>query len=108
MGLPSILLPLCFTYVFNVPFGYWRAGVGKLSWQWVLAVHLPVPVIFTLRMVCGVGFELIPLFVAAFFLGQLTGGRLRRRLKEKFDVSLCLIVDILRMLRRRRPRAGGF
>ena len=26
----------------NLPFGYWRAGVRKLSAPWFLAVHLPV------------------------------------------------------------------
>ncbi len=67
-------------FLFNIPFGYWRAGVRKFSWQWILAIHLPVPFVVALRIYSGVGFELItfPLMIAAFFGGQYAGARLHR------------------------------
>ena len=67
-------------FVLNVPFGYWRAGTRKFSWQWILAIHLPVPLVIALRVFSGLGFQLwsFPLMVAAFFLGQFCGARLRR------------------------------
>ena len=64
----------------NLPFGFWRASVKKLSRQWILAVHLPVPAIIALRIFSGLGFQLIsfPIMISAFFLGQFIGGRLFR------------------------------
>lgn len=64
----------------NLPFGFWRAGTRRFSPAWFLAVHAPVPIAVALRWASGSGFELstLPLFVAAYFAGQLAGGRLRR------------------------------
>ena len=66
--------------VVNLPFGWWRAGVPKFSRAWFLAVHLPVPIAIGIRVAAHEGFHLatLPIFVAAFFVGQLTGGRMRR------------------------------
>jgi hypothetical protein len=68
--------------VLNIPFGYWRAGVRKFSWQWVLAIHLPVPMIIALRIYSGLGFQFytFPIMIGAFYLGQMSGGRLKARL----------------------------
>jgi hypothetical protein len=65
----------------NLPFGYWRAGLRKLSLLWFLAIHLPVPLAIGLRWALGLPFRLatLPLFVAAFFGGQFLGARLRGR-----------------------------
>lgn len=67
--------------VVNVPFGYWRAGVRKFSPAWFAAVHAPVPIAVGLRFAAGLGFRwsLLPLFVAAYFAGQLLGARVRAR-----------------------------
>jgi hypothetical protein len=75
----KLLLVCAAVLAINIPFGYWRAGVAKLSWRWFLSVHLPVPLIILLRLWSGLGWHLstFPLFVAAFFVGQLTGGKLR-------------------------------
>ena len=66
-------------FLINLPFGYWRASVRKLSTRWFLAVHLPVPLVVALRIFSGLGWKLIsfPVLVGAFFLGQFVGGRLR-------------------------------
>jgi len=64
----------------NIPFGYWRATTRKFSWQWILAVHLPVPAVIAMRILSGLGWQLIsfPVLIGAFFLGQFSGGRLKR------------------------------
>lgn len=69
----------------NLPFGYWRAGVRKFSVPWFVAIHVPVVLAIGLRWVCGIPFQLstLPLFVAAFFSGQLLGGRLRNQRTKK-------------------------
>jgi hypothetical protein len=66
-------------FVINLPFGYWRAGVSRLSRPWFLAVHLPVPMVIGLRLISGLGFHLVtfPVMVGAFFAGQFLGGRYR-------------------------------
>jgi hypothetical protein len=68
----------------NLPFGFWRAGVRKFSVPWFVAVHAPVPLAIGLRLASGLGFHAatLPIFVAAFFLGQFLGGRLRRTPRE--------------------------
>lgn len=67
----------------NVPFGYWRQGVRKFSPAWFVAVHAPVPIVAGLRIASGLGFRwsTFPVIVAAYFAGQLLGGRLRGRLR---------------------------
>lgn len=67
--------------VLNLPFGYWRQGVRKFSPAWFVAVHAPVPLIAALRVASGLGFQwsTVPVMLAAYFLGQFLGGRLRRR-----------------------------
>lgn len=75
----SLILAAVFTFLVNLPFGYWRAGTKKFSPAWFVAVHGPVPLVVVARLLLGVGFhwENLPLLVAAFFAGQLVGGRLR-------------------------------
>jgi hypothetical protein len=65
-------------FLFNLPFGYWRAGVRRFSPQWILSIHAPVPFIIALRMFSGLGWRLItfPVLVGAFFGGQFLGGRI--------------------------------
>jgi hypothetical protein len=76
MGLWTVAL---LVFLINLPFGYWRASVRKMSRQWFLAVHIPVPLVIALRIYSGLGFKLLsfPVIIGAFFLGQFVGGRLR-------------------------------
>ena len=64
----------------NFPFGFWRAGVEKFSRAWFLAVHLPVFGVVALRLSFRLGWHPLTfaVLVAAFFVGQLCGGLLRR------------------------------
>jgi hypothetical protein len=70
-------------FALNLPFGYWRAGVPKFSFAWFLAVHLPVPVVVALRLMCRLGWHPVTfaVLVAAFFFGQFCGGLLRTWMK---------------------------
>jgi hypothetical protein len=63
------------TWLVNLPFGYWRASLKKLSFKWFLAIHLPIPFVVILRFVFHLGFQLYtyPLLIAAFFFGQFVG-----------------------------------
>lgn len=60
----------------NVPMGYWRSMVKKYSFQWFLAIHMAVPVIYTLRVKSGLGLVYIPALVTFAVIGQIIGGKL--------------------------------
>jgi len=68
----------------NLPFGFWRAGTRKFSLSWFLAVHIPVPFVVCLRILSGLGWSLnsFPVFLTAYFTGQLFGGKLRSRWRQ--------------------------
>jgi hypothetical protein len=74
-----LLAPALAVLFINLPFGYWRAGTRKFSWAWFLAVHGPVPLVVAVRLLAHLGFQLatVPVLVAAFFSGQVLGGRVR-------------------------------
>lgn len=82
----------------NLPFGYWRANVKKFSFQWVLSVHIPVPIVIAIRLLLDIGFywTTYPVFILAFFLGQYFGGRIHKSRKQNHEVSSCLIMDLFR------------
>lgn len=76
--IPKILLVLAFTFVVNLPFGWWRQGLKKFSLGWWLAIHLPIPLVIALRITVGIPYATVPLVIAAAVVGQLAGGRFRR------------------------------
>jgi hypothetical protein len=65
--------------VINIPFGYFRQGAEKFSFAWYFYVHISIPLIIYLRIKSGFSWKLIPLTVAGAVLGQIIGGRIRRR-----------------------------
>ncbi|MEN8155495.1 MAG: hypothetical protein ABFS10_00970 [Bacteroidota bacterium] len=67
-------------FLINLPFGYWRANTKRFSAQWFLAIHIPVPMVIALRIFSdiGFGFTTYPVLVGAFFLGQFSGGLVRK------------------------------
>ncbi len=76
-----ILLLTLLIFLVNLPFGYWRAGLRKLSATWFVAIHAPVVLIIAMRLALHLPFRVVtlPLYVLAFFTGQSAGGWLRRR-----------------------------
>ncbi len=78
--MPRLMLAAAVVAGLNLPFGFWRAGVPKFTRSWILAVHLPVPLVIAVRVLAGLGWQLFtfPIMIGAFFTGQFLGGRLRR------------------------------
>ena len=72
-------------FLLNLPFGYWRASTKKFSWQWMLAILLPVPLVIALGVFSGMGWKLtsFPVLVGAFSLGQFVGGKVRLLISGK-------------------------
>lgn len=89
----SILLTV---FLINIPFGYWRENVRKFSWQWIVAIHAPVPAVIAMRIYSGLGFQLwsVPFMVAAYFGGQFLGSRISRRWRaSNRTVTSCFVRD---------------
>lgn len=87
-------------FLLNIPFGYWRDHVRRLSPQWFAAIHLPVPAVVALRLVSGIGYRLItfPLLIGSFFAGQYVGAWIHRTRKrrQRSPLSSCLVMDLVR------------
>ena len=96
----NLILVTIFVFVFNLPFGYWRANVKKFSLQWTLAIHIPVPFVILVRIYSNIGFQFYtyPILVGAFFLGQLAGNFLHTRRKNLGHTPLtsCLVMDLFK------------
>jgi hypothetical protein len=75
----TIYLLCAATIAINIPFGYIRAGYQRFSWPWLLAVHLPVPLIIFMRLMVYPGWGIVPLLIACAVIGQLAGGMVRDR-----------------------------
>ena len=79
----QLVLLLCLgAMILNLPFGYWRAGTRKFSWQWFVAVHAPVPLVVAMRLISGVSWEAIPLIFTCDIAGQIIGGMLRGMIRQ--------------------------
>jgi hypothetical protein len=71
-------------FLINLPFGYWRSRVRKFSLQWILAIHVPVPLVVACRLLLGLGWHLVtfPVLITAFFAGQFAGSCIQRYLRD--------------------------
>jgi len=64
-------------FLINLPFGYMRSKAARFSRQWMMAIHIPVPFIFLLRVFSGLNWTVIPLLLLSDIAGQLAGGKLK-------------------------------
>ncbi len=64
-------------FLVNLPFGYIRSNAAKFSRKWMMAIHIPVPLVFLLRIFSGLNWTVIPLLVVSDIAGQIAGGKLR-------------------------------
>ena len=97
-----LILISILVFLLNVPFGYWRANVRRLSLQWYLAIHIPVPFIIALRLLSDIGFawHTYVFLVGSFFLGQQVGARMMRWIHAHCTRnSCCMVMDLYRCAR---------
>ena len=64
-------------FLINLPFGYMRSKSARFSRQWMMAIHIPVPFVFLLRVFSGLNWTVIPLLLLSDIAGQLAGGKLK-------------------------------
>ncbi|TRZ90500.1 MAG: hypothetical protein D4R88_03595 [Methanosarcinales archaeon] len=70
-------------FLINLPFGYMRSKATRFSRQWMMAIHIPVPFVFLLRVFSGLNWTVIPLLVLSDIAGQMVGGKLKKREADK-------------------------
>ena len=85
MGSPTGYALFAVAFVANLPFGGWRTFQRRLSWQWFLAIHLPIPLIFLLRRSAGYSVWFIPWLLLAAVCGQFIGGWALADFRERRD-----------------------
>jgi len=70
---------IALTIIINIPLGYLRQAVEKFSFAWYFYIHISIPLIIYLRVKSGYSWKLIPLTLGGALLGQIVGGRIRRK-----------------------------
>jgi hypothetical protein len=87
MSLKILILAIVILFI-NIPFGYWRAGVKRLSAPWFMAIHIPVLISVAFRLLAEIDshWTILITFILAFLLGQF-GGKLVYKCR-KFDNCL--------------------
>lgn len=66
--------------IVNLPLGYFRQGCDKFTFAWYFYVHISIPLIIYIRVKCGFSWQIIPFTIGGAIVGQIIGGRIRRRL----------------------------
>jgi hypothetical protein len=79
MNTMTYLIPAVF--LLNIPCGFWRQGLKKLSPLWFVAIHLPIPFIVAARIMLNIHLSgtYFLLVVPAYLIGQKLGAILRRK-----------------------------
>jgi len=70
---------IALTIIVNIPLGFLRQAVEKFSFAWYFYIHISIPLIIYLRIKSGYSWKFIPLTLGGAILGQIIGGRMRRR-----------------------------
>lgn len=70
-------------FIINLPFGYVRSRSKKFSKRWIVAVHIPIPFVFLLRVISGFNWTVIPFVILSDIAGQIIGGKLTHTTDEE-------------------------
>lgn len=70
---------IALTIIINIPLGYLRQATEKFSFAWYFYIHISIPLIIYLRVKSGYSWKFIPLTLGGALLGQVVGGRIRRK-----------------------------
>ncbi len=75
------------SFLVNIPLGYVRERHPKFSFPWLFWIHASIPLIIYLRVIMGTSMMFIPASIFLAVVGQLVGGRWRRRTMTVEDLE---------------------
>lgn len=78
-----LLAVIAIAFAVNIPLGYLRQNYEKFTFGWYFYIHLSIPLIVYLRIKAGFSWKFIPLTLGGALAGQMIGGALYRRRKER-------------------------
>ncbi|MEI6213469.1 MAG: hypothetical protein WCP10_05120 [Desulfuromonadales bacterium] len=78
---------LVLAFLVSLPCGYIRQNYPKYSFFWFVLIHIPIPLIVLMRIKAGLSWHYIPLTLAGSIVGQIVGGRFRRRRQQRGEAS---------------------
>ncbi|MGA2193035.1 MAG: hypothetical protein ABSG42_06640 [Nitrospirota bacterium] len=82
----KVLILIAAALLMNLPLGYMRQGVRKLSLAWFVSVHASIPFIILLRVFwLKISYWYIPFSLGFAVVGQIIGGRMRKPQAERTD-----------------------
>jgi hypothetical protein len=70
---------LTLAFLSNIPLGYLRESSRRYSLRWFVYIHLSIPFLLTVRIYYDFGWQAVPFTIGCAVLGQIAGGRIRRR-----------------------------
>ena len=73
-----VLILVLAAFAMNLPLGWLRQGARRMSFKWLLYIHLSIPFIILLRLKMGISYWYIPLSLGSAVAGQVLGGRMRK------------------------------
>jgi hypothetical protein len=73
-----IIAVLAAVVIITLPFGFYRAYTRRMSLRWFLAIHVPVVLVFLVRVEAGLSWWFIPFSCVAFAAAQILGARAGR------------------------------
>jgi len=76
MGVTAIAL------LINLPLGYLRQNYEKFTFGWYFYIHISIPIIIYLRVKSGFSWHFIPITIGGAVIGQILGGRIKRKLAK--------------------------
>ena len=75
----SYLIVALSALIVNIPLGYIRESSPKFSVQWLFWIHASIPLIIYVRISLGTSKWFIPVCIFLAVVGQIWGGRWRRK-----------------------------
>ncbi len=96
----TIIIVILAIFLINTFFGYWRANTRPLTTQWIMAIHIPIPIAIGLRVgLLGWNWLMLPVFIITYAAGQYSGGLIRVLLKKRANLlTSFLIMDLFKVI----------
>ena len=74
-----LVFSLFLTFFLHLPFGFYGARFERFTRPWGRCLYIPIVITIILRRSLGIGYGLIPYFIAVALIGQVIGKRLGRK-----------------------------